>query len=146
MNAKVFGRPATPSIASQVMRSPSLASTPAPPQPADVVENPNLSNYYNALDAMYEILKLEHDPERRLKAEECRSFLETTIGTIEESDMTAQPPAPPPPMPGMLGPSPGPPGMPPPGGPMGGPPGGPLPGMPPQGPPQVPSPASPGMA
>ncbi len=121
------------------MTTPSLQQTGAPTQPADIVENPNLSNYYNALDAVYEILKLEHDPEKRMKVEESRAFFESVIRTIEEPDTTAQPPAPPPPVPPLA--AMGQPGI---GGPPGQPPGGPLPGM--QGgnppPPQVSAPAS----
>ena len=83
------------------MATPSLASTPAPSDPAELVEHPNLANYYNALDAMYEVLKAEHDPQRRLKAEEFRAWLETAIGAFEEPDHSTQPPAPMPSVPSM---------------------------------------------
>lgn len=94
------------------MASPSLNAVPAPAQPADVVENPNLANYYNALDAVYEILKQEHDPLRRMKAEECRTFLESAISAYESPDMTtiAPAPSPMPPMPPMGAQQPGQPG------------------------------------
>jgi hypothetical protein len=115
--------------------------TPAPTEPADVVENPNLANYYNALDATYEALKLEHDPQRRLKAEEFRAWLETVISTFEEPDQSTQPPAPMPPTPSM----------PPTGGPQApsgnpGGPGGVLPGAPGGSPaPSVPAASAPGI-
>ena len=83
------------------MSSPSLLSTPAPSSPADVVENPNLANYYKALDATYEVLKIEHDSQRRMKAQEFRAWLETVISTFEEPDQSTQPPAPMPAPPSM---------------------------------------------
>lgn len=92
------------------MAAPTMHGTPAPAQPADVVENPNLPNYYNALDACYEILKIEIDPLRRLRVEESRTFFEGVIAHYEEPDTTAQPPAPsptpapPPGAPPMMGP------------------------------------------
>lgn len=91
-----------------------LNQTPAPAQPADIVENPNLVNYYNALDATYEILKLEKDGMRRMKVEEFKAFADSVISQFEEPDVTAQAPAPtpmPPPMaaaPPPMGPPPGP--------------------------------------
>lgn len=97
------------------MKASALHLTPAPAQPADVVEHPNLANYYNALDATYEILKLEIDPQKRLKVEEARVFFEGVIETFEEPDTTAQapaPPPPPPPMPVAPGAAAGPPGPP----------------------------------
>lgn len=98
------------------MKASALHLTPAPAQPADVVEHPNLANYYNALDACYEILKLEVDPQKRMKVEEARVFFESVIETFEEPDTTTQAPAPstpPPPMPvapGAAAVPPGPPG------------------------------------
>lgn len=113
-------------VAKDVMSSPTMQQTPAPAQPADVVENPNLANYYNALDATYEILKHEMDPLRRLRVEEARSFFDGVIASYEEPDTTAQAPAssPTPPMTGvtaaMGSPAPGAPPVP----PMAGPPAG----------------------
>ncbi len=91
---RVFGRPASRDVAKDVMAAPTMHQTPAPAQPADVVENPNLPNYYNALDACYEILKHEADPLRRLRVEEARSFFDGVIAHFEEPDTTAQPPTP----------------------------------------------------
>lgn len=119
LDAKVFGRPAPAAVARDVMSSPSLHLTPAPSQPADLVEHPNLANYYNALDSCYEILKKENDPRRRLRVEEARQFFESAIAEFEEPDTSAAPPMPTPPMAGQVPvPGQGPPGAPAPVNPM----------------------------
>lgn len=93
VDARVFGRPASSAVAKDVMSAPTMHQTPAPAQPADVVENPSLPGYYNALDACYDILKHEMDSLRRLRVEEARSFFDGVIASFEEPDTTAQAPA-----------------------------------------------------
>lgn len=102
VDARVFGRPSPQSIVKEVMGTPSLNTTPAPAQPADVVENPNLPNYFNALDACQEILKHEGDPQRRMKVEEARVFFDSVVSEFVEHDTSTQPPAPMP-MPPQVG-------------------------------------------
>lgn len=108
LDAKVFGRAAPAQIARDVMSAGSLHTTPAPPQPSELVEHPNLDNWYNAYDSCSEILKIEHDQIRRLKVEEFRSFADSVISSFEEPDTTAQAPTPPAnPMPPPIGGLPG---------------------------------------
>lgn len=139
LDARVFGRPAPSQVAKDVMSSASLSALPAPSQPADLVEQPNLANYYNAYSACSEILRLERDLARRMKVQEFHQFVDETIQSMEPADTSAVPPAPMP-QPAM------PPNMPQ-AGPQAAALGGSLPGMSPQGVmPQVPTPSAPAMA
>lgn len=109
VDTRVFGRMAPKQVAADVMAAPSMRLTPAPAQPADLVEHPNLANYYNALDACQEILKKENDPKRRLKVEESRVFFDSVISDFEDPDTStdAPPPTPPQGAPAPPAPAPG---------------------------------------
>jgi hypothetical protein len=85
------------------MKNAALNAFPSPSDPAQVVDHPTLPGYYRLYGAVNEILAAgENDGAALRQLADIREFADRKIVTLEGSDASVGPPAPPPPAPSPM--------------------------------------------